>query len=196
MNTLRKIGRRLDATVGVGKEETLFFEMHSDWPLPKAPLPSGVRIQRLESEQAKEFCISTAMNLATIGERWAAGDACFMALSEGRLAHYSWVKSAGLQPVTEADVVIPIRLGEFWIYHCWTEEWARGRRIYPGVLGTILRDYFVDGYTRGHVYTSRTNLASQRGIEHAGFRYTSSKWSLRLGSHWYRLKGCLSIYHD
>ena len=126
------------------------------------------------------------MSLGTIEERWTAGDACYLAFWEGRLAHYSWVKSAGAQPVTEADVVIPVKPGEFWIYHCWTEKWARGRRIYPSVLSSILHDYFVDGCTCGHIYASRTNLASQRGIEHAGFRYAYSKWSLRLGSRWYR----------
>jgi hypothetical protein len=56
------------------------------------------------------------------------------------------------------------------------------------MLVMIVRNYFSSGFTRAHIYTSRRNLASKRGIDFAGFRYTSSKWSLKVGSHWYKLK--------
>src|SRR5213594_3851902 len=41
MNTLRKVGHRLNAAVGVGSEETLFFKIHRDWPVPQVQLPPG-----------------------------------------------------------------------------------------------------------------------------------------------------------
>jgi RimJ/RimL family protein N-acetyltransferase len=188
MKLLRKIGRKLNAIAGVEIEETLFFEMESDFPLSDSPLPQGVCIRELGSEQLLDFCNVSVMNRESVENRWATKDRCYLAYLEGQLAHYSWVKSTGVQPVTEADIQVPVIPGEFWIYHCWTAEWARGRRIYPSVLMLIVRDYFSSNFTRAHIYTSRTNLASQRGIDNAGFRYTSSKWSLRAGSHWYRLK--------
>jgi RimJ/RimL family protein N-acetyltransferase len=188
MKLLRKLGRKLNAIAGVGIEETHFFEMAIDSPTFNSPLPQGVRIRVLGSEELLDFCNVSAMDRQFIEDRWAAKDRCYLAYFEGKLAHYSWVKSAGVQEITEADLQIPVAQGEFWIYHCWTAEWARGRRIYPCMLTLIARDYYQLGFTRANIYTSRANLPSQRGIKYAGFQYTFSKWSLRLGSHWYRLK--------
>jgi hypothetical protein len=188
MNLLGRIWQRLNAVAGVGKEETLFFEMKSADPLPDSPFPPDVRIQELESKQIPDFCNSSPMDRKSAEKRWASEDKCYLAYLEGRLAHYSWVKTAGVQPVTEADIQVPVLPGEFWIYDCWTSEWARGRKLYPCMLVLILSKYFGDGLGSAHIYTTRTNLASQRGIARAGFRYTSSKWSLRVGSHWFSLK--------
>jgi hypothetical protein len=186
LTMLKRIGRKLNAVVGIGNEKTLFYEMHSGFPLPACPLPRGVGIQELGNEQLQDFCHVSTVDRESVERRWAAKDKCYLAYLADKIVHYSWVKSSGVHFVMEADMLVPVRPGEFWIYHCWTAEWARGQKIYPGMLVMIVQKYFLNGFNRAHIYTSRTNLNPQRGIERAGFRYSSSTLSLRLGSRWYK----------
>src|ERR1700689_2205922 len=147
-----------------------------------------MRLFSERNEQLLEFCNVSGMDREAVEDRWATKDMCYLAYLEGRLADYSWVKSSGVQQGRAAEIQLPVIPGEFWIYHCWTGEWPRGRKLYRCMLVMIVQNYFSSGFTRAHIYTSRTNLASQRGIDFAGFRYTSSKSSLKVSSHWYKLK--------
>jgi hypothetical protein len=120
-------------------------------------------------------------------ERLRRGDQCYTVSLDGRLAHYSWVQRSGSHPMTEAGTSVPVARGEFWIYHCRTAEWARGRGIYPATLIRIVRDHFEAGYSTAWIYTTRENIASQKGILRAGFGLVAALDALRVGSHYYRL---------
>jgi RimJ/RimL family protein N-acetyltransferase len=187
MNLVTRAARRLNTLMGVDREETLFFEALSGCHPPSLALASGVQLGTLDRSGIADFCRISSTHPALVEERWRAGDVCYLAYLEDRIVHHSWVKSRDVQPVMEADLRLPVKAGEFWIYHCWTAEAARGKRIYPCVLAAILQEYFALGFTCGRIYTSRKNLASQRGIQTAGFHYTSSQYALRVGSRWHRL---------
>jgi len=115
------------------------------------------------------------------------GDLCYVAYLDGRLAHYSWVQRSGLHPITEAGMSVLVGSNEFWIYHCKTVEWARGRRLYPATLERIVKDHFSEGYSTAWIYTSRENLPSQKGILRAGFVPVETLDGLRVGSHHFRI---------
>lgn len=119
--------------------------------------------------------------------RFQRGDACYVAFLGGRLAHYSWVQRSGSHPITEAGVSVPVGSSEFWIYHCKTVGWARGRRLYPATLERIVNDHFAEGYSTAWIYTSIENIASQKGILRAGFIQVATLRALRVGSHYYRI---------
>lgn len=119
--------------------------------------------------------------------RFQRGDVCYLASLDGRRAHYSWVQRSGLHPITEAGVSVPVGNGALWIYHCRTAEWARGRRIYPATLRRIVNDHFAKGYSTAWIYTSKENIASQKGILQAGFGLVATLRALRVGSRYFRL---------
>jgi hypothetical protein len=109
------------------------------------------------------------VNLDEMRMRLRRGDVCFTCFSEGQLAHYSWVQFSGLHELHEAGLKINIPLGQAWIYHCRTADWAWGKNIYPFVLVQILDLCRSRSCDTAWIYTTPKNIASQRGIQKAGF---------------------------
>jgi RimJ/RimL family protein N-acetyltransferase len=120
-------------------------------------------------------------------KRLRRGDLCYTVCIDGHLAHCSWVQRSGSHPITEAGVSVRVGSGEFWIYDCCTPAWARGQGIYPATLQLIINDHFEAGYCTAWIYTSRENLASQKGILRAGFGLVGTSVALRVGSRYYRI---------
>jgi RimJ/RimL family protein N-acetyltransferase len=120
-------------------------------------------------------------------QRLRRGDRCYTVYAGERLAHYSWVQRSASHPITEAGLSVPVGSGEFWIYHCRTAEWARGKGIYPATLERIVNEHFEAGYHTAWIYTSRENIASQKGILRAGFHQVATLDALRVGSHYFRI---------
>jgi hypothetical protein len=120
-------------------------------------------------------------------QRLKRGDRCYTVLVGGRLAHYSWVQRSGSHPITEAAVTVPVESGELWIYNCRTVDWAKGKRIYPATLEHIINDHFAQGYDTAWIYTTRENIASQKGILRACFAHAATLSALRVGSRYFRL---------
>jgi hypothetical protein len=100
---------------------------------------------------------------------------------DGRPAHYSWVQRSANHPITEAGVSVPVGERHAWIYNCVTADWARGRRIYPATLQRIARDCFAEGDRTAWIYTSKQNVASQKGIRRAGFGLVATLDAFRVG---------------
>jgi hypothetical protein len=118
-------------------------------------------------------------------QRLNGGHLCYVAALDGSLAHYSWVQRSGTHLILEAGMSVSVESGHFWIYHCFTAEWARGNGIYPETLKRIIDDHFKAGYRTGWIYTARDNVASQKGILRAGFGLVKTCDALRVGTHYY-----------
>ncbi len=101
--------------------------------------------------------------------RLGRGDQCFVALVQGRIAHYSWAQFSGTHQIRDAGQTITIAPNECWVYHCRTANWARGRGNYPFVLTQILVECKSQNIQAAWIYTSAENVASQNGILKAGF---------------------------
>src|SRR5262249_4078985 len=101
--------------------------------------------------------------------RLSRGDRCYGAAVDGRFAHFSWVQVSGRHRLFDAGRSVSIAARHSWIYNCHTASWARGRRAYPLTLTRILNDALTDPAATVWIYTSTTNIASQRGIESVGF---------------------------
>jgi RimJ/RimL family protein N-acetyltransferase len=110
--------------------------------------------------------------------RWDRGEKCFVGWSAGRAAHYGWVQDAGVHEIRGTWRRETIQSGDFWIYSCRTADWARGRRLYPAALVSILRTYKSLSYRRALIYVADENTASINGIERAGFELAESIRSL------------------
>ncbi|MDQ6678291.1 MAG: hypothetical protein M3Z09_13475 [Acidobacteriota bacterium] len=180
----RGITDRIDRWIGAEFEETLFYNYSGDARSSIKP-PDNVRIEPLAPEHAALLGSLPGSESQLAPLRFKNGDVCYVAYLDDRLVHYSWVRRSGIQEIPEADLQEAVLPGQFWIYHCWTASEARGRKIYPSVLTRIINDHFQSGFSLARIYTSRKNVASQSGIQYAGFRLTSTTSAFRLGSrHW------------
>lgn len=112
--------------------------------------------------------------------RLGLGDQCFVALTEGRVAHYSWVQFSGAHEIRDAGCRVEVQRGHVWVYHCRTADWARGRGIYPFVLTQILAECKSQNTQAAWIYTGSENIASQNGIVKAGFAFHQELSALKM----------------
>ncbi len=105
--------------------------------------------------------------------KFEAGLQCYVAELNNRLAHYSWVQESGKHVLDGTGRIRPVQKGHIWVHACFTADRARGRRIYPTVLRQILDDYSARGFTTAWIYALESNIASRKGICHAGFKADS-----------------------
>lgn len=185
---LSRFVARLNRSIGIGVVKTLFYNRTNAGACPSPlPLAPGVVITRLSPDQAHVWneCPGAGPKLAQA--RFENGDACYVAYLNGSLVHYSWVRRSGVQAIPEAGYDHTISPGEFWIYHCWTHGRARGQRIYPCVLMEIAAYEFRSGLATAWIYTTEDNIASQRGIQRAGFQPAFTRRAFRTGSRMWKI---------
>lgn len=185
---VERIGARLRHHGQLGIERTLLYCANPGDPrLPAVPLPTGARMALLGHDQLTALGDIGPCDVAECRERLARGDLAYCVWIGDELAHYSWVQRSGVHPIDAADLGIPVRAGEIWIYNCRTSERRRGNGIYPAVLRLIVDEHLRAGSERVWIYTSHTNVASQRGIARAGFRGAGVLHALRFGAWFHRL---------
>ena len=185
---LKKIARRCDRLIGISLVRSYLYrlekppEMAAVMPIPNA------QWDLLAPGQAGRLAEIGPFDSRDCAPRFERGDVCYLASLGGRPAHYSWVQRSGVHPFTEAGCSLPVAAGEFWIYHCRTAEWARGKGIYPATLQRIVQEHFESGYRTAWIYTTRENVASQKGILRAGFAPVATFTALRVGGRYYCLE--------
>ena len=104
--------------------------------------------------------------------RFDRDERCYVGWSAGRVAYYCWVQDKGVHEIHGTWRHEAIQPGDFWIYSVRTAEWARGRRLNPAALVTVLRDYKNRGYCRALMYIAEGNTASIKGAQRTGFVLT------------------------
>jgi len=171
--------------VGIAIERTYLFK-RSAATVTRGELYDDLdlRIGLVPPADIDSLCALGADNRETWKLRLERGDECCGAWIGDDLVHYSWIQLEGKHAITSAAIEIPLRTGEFWIYNCRTSETHRGRRIYPRTLERIVLDRFAAGSTTAWIYTTENNIASQRGVERAGFVRVQALRALRLGQYY------------
>ncbi len=187
LKLLRKAANRCNALIGVSLQRTYLYRLAASCKLTAVGADPSASWELLAPENVGTLSEIGPFDAEDGPHRFRRGDVCYVAFLGGRLAHYSWVQRSGSHPVTEAGVSVPIGSGEFWIYHCRTADWARGKRIYPATLHRIVNGHFAEGYSTAWIYTSRENISSQKGILRAGFVLVATLRALRVGSRYYRV---------
>ena len=186
---LRRVGAKLDRHLGMSFGQTYLYRLSKadGW---SAPAHDGrLKWELLSPPQVGQLADVGWVDVKESLERLRRGDRCYTVSIDGRMAHYSWVQRSASHPITEAGVSVPVGRGAFWIYHCMTAEWARGRGIYPSTLERIVSDCFAEGDCTAWIYTSKQNVASQKGIERAGFGLVTTLHAVRIGSQYFPLGG-------
>jgi hypothetical protein len=185
---LRRAMAKIDALAGVSFPQTYLYRISrpEGWSAITVN-DRGIRWDVLLPEAVGQLCDIGPFDVGDGLQRLRRGDRCYTVSLDGRLAHYSWVQHTGSHPITEAGVSQPVGPDEFWIFHCRTAGWAKGRRLFPATLERIVSDHFAEGYKTAWIYTSCENIASQKGILRAGFAHVATLRSLRVGRHYYEV---------
>jgi RimJ/RimL family protein N-acetyltransferase len=137
-------------------------------------------VKKLDKAQVYVLHEVWPVNLEQMTMRLHRGDCCFICQVNGRVAHYSWVQFSGLHEIRDVSHQFEIRQCHAWIYHCRTAEWARGMQIYPFVLTRILNLCKARDCRQAWIYTTPKNIASQRGIQKAGFAFQKQLIAINL----------------
>src|ERR1700733_9655668 len=140
---LRKVATTINNQAGLSIQRTFLYSASKPdgWKAAFAN-DNGLRWEILHAEKVRELAEIGPFDVTEGLQRFNRGDCCYTARVDGNLIHYSWVQRSGQHPITDAGLSVPTGSGEFWIYHCATVKWARGRGIYPAALRRILDDHF------------------------------------------------------
>lgn len=143
-------------------------------PVVAARVPVAFRRAGPEdrAELAQAMGLSDAndtSDVAEISRRFAASKWCYTGRVDGRLATYGWI-TFDKEEIGELGLSIRLQPGEAYIWDCGTSSAYRGQRLYPALLSYILIELRALGLRRVWIGADADNMASQRGMELAGFR--------------------------
>ena len=105
----------------------------------------------------------------TFRARLTDATSCYLVETGGRMAHASWVTTAGAWTAELRTVVTPLA-GSAYVYESFTDPALRGRGIYPFALRCICVELSARDLGTAWIGVDATNLASVRAIAKAGFR--------------------------
>ena len=146
------------------------WALNLDWSLPQVDPRVPARFRQAGPASAQ--VVAAAMGLPDAAEvlrRFENGRRCYTAWVEGELASYGWV-SFDDELVGELSLRLRLVPGEAYIWDCATLPAFRGQHLYSALLGYILAELQTDPLCRAWIGANLDNVASQRGIAHAGFR--------------------------
>jgi ribosomal protein S18 acetylase RimI-like enzyme len=148
-----------------------FWALSLEGTLPDAPRPRlAAQFARVDAEAAP--LLARAMGLddpAPVLQRFARQCRCYGAWVDGALAAYGWV-TFDEERIGELGVRFRLAPGEVYIWDCATLPAYRGQRLYPALLGYIVKELQTEGLQLAWIGADTDNLASQKGFRLAGFQ--------------------------
>ena len=162
-------------------EQTILFERNIPESFSFEFSIPGYTCFRLDVDNLTRLREIWPVDLKTARKRMHRGDLCFVAADHQGVVHYSWAQVSGMHYIGPAGRMARVKAHEIWIYHCRTAEQARGKGIYPAVLNAIMAEAKTADIQRALIYTTETNIASQKGIAKAGFVPKAFLYAFRLG---------------
>lgn len=146
------------------------FDLDHPAPLIKSFIDAS--FTRVGSEASTE--LGTVMNLASteVFKRLESGRRAYAARVDGKIVSYGWV-SFREEFVGELNLRLKLMLEEAYIWDCATLPAFRGNHLYGALLTHIVEELRVEQFRRIWIGTDLDNIASQRGIAHAGFQHVA-----------------------
>ena len=147
------------------------FDFDSDQSIPLIKPCIDATFCRVESESMNELAAVMGANSSTqILERFESGRRCYVAQVEAQIAAYGWV-SFDEELIGELSLRLRLLPGEAYIWDCATLPAFQRNYLYSVLLTYILGDLQSERLQRVWIGADLNNVASQRGIARAGFRY-------------------------
>ena len=147
----------------------ILWMLRLDRPLPGSPQPRiPVTFSRAGLEEGGELASAMGFdNSDPVLQRFRMGRHCYISRFDGKLVAYGWV-SFDEEGIGELGLRIRLNKGEAYIWDCGTLPAYRGQRLYPALLGHMLRELQGAGLQRVWIGTDADNLPSQVGVALVG----------------------------
>jgi RimJ/RimL family protein N-acetyltransferase len=140
---------------------------------PQPPELAGARFARISPAEAD--ALEEAMHASGVyppdvaTARFSPHRPAYGIWADGMIVTYGWVAYTA-EPLGNSGVTFRVRPGDVYIYDCATRPAYQGRGYYTALLRGIAADLAGrHGLSRAWIATEAGNIASQRGIDHAGF---------------------------
>lgn len=149
--------------------ETIYYFIKFTDQFPTLDVPKDLTIKRISYFQRSILDLIWHIPKKKVITRFLRGDHCYIALLDHNPVHFSWVQRRGNHFVLPSKKNLKIKREDIWIFHCRTIESARGNNIYPIVLQRIIQKELINFKRNAYIYTTKSNVASVKGIQKAGF---------------------------
>ena len=97
-------------------------------------------------------------------------DLCIAALSEGRLASYSWLALGSVEPEHAAGVAVGLPTHMAYLYKAFTHRAFRGRRLYGAITAAAIKELEKVGITHFVAFVYWNNASALRACTRMGYR--------------------------
>jgi len=145
--------------------------LDDETPIIAPRVPADLR--RVTLDLAPVLAFSTdALPLAEITRRLESGRQCYAAWVDGQVVAYGWV-SFDYEDIGELNLRIKLLPGEAYIWDCATLPAFRQRLLYSALLNYILGELRAQNLCRAWIGADYDNVASQKGMERAGFHHVA-----------------------
>lgn len=131
-----------------------------------APLSSLSGFAVAPARDVSRVAPLTGLSDATVTQRFAAGQACYVAFLAQTPVAYGWLARTQAE-LGELQLDLRLPPGECYLWDFATLPAWRGLGIYPRLLQAVLR---AERAARVWIAHAPENRASQRGIQQAGFQ--------------------------
>ncbi|HEX7735762.1 MAG TPA: GNAT family N-acetyltransferase [Ktedonobacteraceae bacterium] len=148
----------------------LFWMLRLDRELAAVEPGLAATFQRAGLEESAELAVAMGLDdTEPVVERFDRGCQCYIARNAVQLVSYGWI-TFDEEDIGSLGLKVRLQPGEAYIWDCATLEAYRGQHLYPALLSVMLRDLRAAGYWRVWIGMDADNLASQAGVERAGFQ--------------------------
>lgn len=142
-----------------------------DGPVPPIKPPIDANFSRIGTDSIDALATVMGANNSTgTLERFESGRRCYVAQVDDKIVAYGWV-SFEEEFIGELNLRLRLLPGEAYIWDCVTVPAFRRNHLYSSLLTYILQDLSTENLHRVWIGADFENIASQRGIARAGFRY-------------------------
>jgi len=147
--------------------------------MPSINTKIKVSVKRASMDDLKRIYVIRARNKNGLSKRLNDGHLCFIAERKGDPVGYCWVAFRELY-IIEIDRKIKFDNAEACIYDVFVFPEYRRKKIYQKMLVEIFRFLKKKGYKKAFINVLSTNIPSQRGVEHVGFKRIKNVTFLKL----------------
>lgn len=129
--------------------------------------------RRLNSDSAPALVSTMGRDAsAEILKRFERGCHCYAAFIDDIIAAYSWVSFED-EHIGELNLRVKLLPGEVYVWDCATAPQYRGQGLYSALLAYIIKELRAQSLCRAWIGADLANVASQKGMERAGFHHVA-----------------------
>jgi ribosomal protein S18 acetylase RimI-like enzyme len=99
---------------------------------------------------------------------WRAGEMCFVARIDGKIAHSNWIRFHDCAPVESRPIAL--MPGEVYTTDAYTADNRRGLRLHEAVVSHMLRYARERGCRRGYTISFFCQTTARQGVRRVGWK--------------------------